>query len=50
MKLWFKELSIVLIHGNVSLNASFHYAVDDDQDGRHGLGQEYEEKLIKSVK
>lgn len=40
MRLCFQELSTVLTHGKISLNVSFYYAVNDDQDGRHGLGQE----------
>lgn len=50
MRLCFKELSTVLTRGKVSLNDSFSYAVDDAQGGKHGLGQEDEKKLIKSVK
>lgn len=49
MRLYFQELSTILTHEEVSLNVSFYQDVGDNQDRRHGLGQENED-LIKSVK
>lgn len=40
----------MLTYGTVSLNVSFYYAVDDDQDEGYGLAPEDFKKLIKSTK